>query len=334
MRINLSGWMRRLWTLHESVRSRRIYYQFSDGAVSESELVQQASDTMRCGVSETAMFSRVVQKQAMSLLDHISTLRDEENGYVRIARLWTLLRWRVLSWPEDETICMANMLNVDDGIINILLSTSSHQRMRSFLSLFREIPMSIIFLPGPRLVEPGWRWAPVSWITPYKKQIEHEGLLLPAQRRAIRTSKGLVISCHSFMFHPTPNFPILDRKPLYLLEQKTRVRYLLEPDSSRQRLAVYVAARNSYLAICLESPFSDTIHTQCRRGILVGVQRAKVLCNGHINLCRFLCCVSVTRLRGEDSRSLKKYRAQTHKWIGVTYIIGDLLNTAQLWCIQ
>ncbi|KFY90294.1 hypothetical protein V498_06060 [Pseudogymnoascus sp. VKM F-4517 (FW-2822)] len=235
MRINLSGWMRRLWTLHESVRSRRIYYQFSDGAVSESELVQQACDTMRCSVSETAMFSRVVQKQAMSLLDHISTLRDEENGYVRIARLWTLLRWRVLSWPEDETICMANMLNVDDGIIDILLSTSSHQRMRSFLSLFREIPMSIIFLPGPRLLEPGWRWAPVSWITPYNKQIEHEGLLLPAQRRAIRTSKGLVMSCQSFMLQPTPNFPILDRKPLYLLEQKTRVRYLLEPDSSRQR---------------------------------------------------------------------------------------------------
>jgi hypothetical protein len=148
-------------------------------------LVEQACDTTRCSASETAMFSRVVQKQAMSLLDHISTLRDEEDRYVRIARLWTLLRWRVLSWPEDETICMANMLNVDDGIINILLSTSSHQRIRGFLFLFREILMSIIFLPGPRPLEPGWQWAPVSWITPYKKRIEHDGLLLPAQRRAI-----------------------------------------------------------------------------------------------------------------------------------------------------
>lgn len=148
MRINLSGWMRRLWTLHESVKSRRISYQFSDGPVSESVLVEQARNIMEYRRSETAMFSMVVQKQAISLLNHISTLRDENDGYVRIARLWTLLRWRFLSWPQDETICMANMLKFDDDIIDILLSTPSRHRMRSFLTIFREIPMSIIFHPG------------------------------------------------------------------------------------------------------------------------------------------------------------------------------------------
>jgi hypothetical protein len=95
MRINLSGWMRRLWTLHESARSRQIYDQFSDGAVSESALVQQCHDIVRCDAHDNVTFPRVVHKQAISLISHISSLRDEEDGYVRIARLWTLLRCRV-----------------------------------------------------------------------------------------------------------------------------------------------------------------------------------------------------------------------------------------------
>lgn len=167
-------------------------------------------------------------------------------------------------------------------------------------------------------------------MTPYKNRSEHEGLVIPAQKRAIRTSRGLVISCRSFILHPTPNFPIFDRKPLFLLDQKTRLPYLLEPDSSRHRLAVHFAARNSYLTICLESPFSDTLHTECRSGILVQVQQVKKLYNGHINVCRLLCRVGITRLRGEEYSPLRKHQTQIHRWSGSTCIVGDLLNTTEL----
>ena len=44
LRLNISRWMRRLWTLHEGVLTRDLYFQFAKGAVSANDLIDQELD--------------------------------------------------------------------------------------------------------------------------------------------------------------------------------------------------------------------------------------------------------------------------------------------------
>ena len=66
-------------------------------------------------------FFKVIGKQAISILSKVSALRSEDDGHARMSRLCTLLRWRVTSWVEDETVCIANMLRICDHIVQDLL---------------------------------------------------------------------------------------------------------------------------------------------------------------------------------------------------------------------
>ena len=87
MRINLSGWMRQLWTLHEAVRSRQIYFQFANGLVGRGDLVTSSlQDRMEVERNNPPYF-KVIVKQAISILSNISTLRSEDDGHARMSRL-------------------------------------------------------------------------------------------------------------------------------------------------------------------------------------------------------------------------------------------------------
>jgi hypothetical protein len=115
MRIELSGWMRRLWTLHEQAAATDLWFQFADGAVSQNDLLARAS-------AENHQFD-VVTRQTASLVAIGSRLRDaQEAAYITLARLWNSLGWRETSWVEDETICMANILRCERQTVEKLQS--------------------------------------------------------------------------------------------------------------------------------------------------------------------------------------------------------------------
>src|ERR1700722_14856863 len=85
---------------------------------------------------------------------------------VRPLAFWEAFQWRSTSRSSDETIIIASLLNL--STYQILKSPAEEGRMQILLSLLddqKKIPSGFIFLPGPRISDRGFGWAPKSWMT-------------------------------------------------------------------------------------------------------------------------------------------------------------------------
>jgi hypothetical protein len=164
LRVHLSGWMRRLWTLHEQSRAKDVYFQFADGVYGQSELVKKFELDGNAHQEAGIPFFKVVPARGISLLKKLSRIKTGGHMRTTLVELWSLLRWRHLSWPEDETICMTNILGLSPRIVDELLSTPHELRMQKFLELFTHYPAALPFLQTEKLRISGCRWAPVSWV--------------------------------------------------------------------------------------------------------------------------------------------------------------------------
>jgi hypothetical protein len=232
MRIMLSGWMRRLWTLHEQAVSTNLWFQFSNGAVRQDTFLNRVLGDAILGNGATEPISDTVALQTASLIANTSKLRNEKGVHDALARLWNSLRWRETSWNEDETICMANILKCDRQIVEELQNTSFESRMRRFLDLFTTFPKGLAFLPGPRMQEAGLGWAPLSWLIRRHNRDDQRELRIGHQEIAQRTSWGLLFSCHILLLEPSTRFPytkegqcfcLVDDSTLYTLHVVTRI---------------------------------------------------------------------------------------------------------------
>lgn len=195
MLINLSGWMRRLWTLHEHIRARILHFQFADGTCSDQELLEQHTRNASLQHKMHMPSHNIVASRAISLLSNASALKTESNELMRMTRMWYLLRWRHLSWAEDETILMANMLGVPTENVNTLLKMPKKKRMQRFLSLFHEFPAELVFLQVPKIKTRGQGWAPESWLHCMEHLSEQSTLKADAGSMSVRTKDGLLVSC-------------------------------------------------------------------------------------------------------------------------------------------
>ena len=171
-RILSSGWTRRLWTLQEgalSARNSRLSFLFRDGAINIHHLLQQMFQILRSSVGMKGLASNIIYeivKFASFPTEYEGDLR-EDLGTVEIG-----LRHRSVSVPYDEPLLIANLLDlgVDDilqgpcpiaSCANVGCDHSRIHRMWSLMpAAFRGIPKNIILHVGPRLSEPGFRWAP------------------------------------------------------------------------------------------------------------------------------------------------------------------------------
>lgn len=195
MLINLSGWMRRLWTLHEHMRARILHFQFADGTCSDQELLEQHAKNVALQRKLQIPSHNVLASRAISLLSNASALKTETNELMRMTRMWYLLRWRHLSWAEDETILMANMLGVPPENVNLLLKMPKKKRMQRFLNLFHEFPAELVFLQVPKIKTRGQGWAPASWLHCMEHLSEQSTLKADAGSMSVRTKDGLLVRC-------------------------------------------------------------------------------------------------------------------------------------------
>jgi hypothetical protein len=74
-----------------------------------------------------------------------------------ISLLWKKLRWRTTSDPDDQTICLATLLDID---VAPLLQMPAENRMKHLVSQLRAFPAHSIFYRGDRLNDDGFSWAP------------------------------------------------------------------------------------------------------------------------------------------------------------------------------
>ncbi len=216
MRIKLSGWMRRLWTLQEGTLARDVYFQLSDCTLKlrdlDSRMMKEAAVSGQFLYTQYSVdcflyFAPFLRGQVRSRSEHL-------------LGIWRQLQWRSTSHQYDETLCLATLLGIDPAPLLAIPQEDLEQRMVKFLQICGTLPRSILFQMPPRLNSPGFRWAPKSFLACFKGSASHPDWfpdsaveIAPAGRGIIAALAGLEILVENspspligndFVIHPLP----------------------------------------------------------------------------------------------------------------------------------
>lgn len=146
--VSLSTWQERLWTLSESVLSRRVVFAFEDDLKSSKEILDVGSTLQR----------HPVVRIGCTLLDNLS--HGMFSGDVTVGAVQRNLCRRASTWAEDESLAVAPLMGMD--LSPLLAFEDGDERMACFWSLAARVPKSIILDTATKLEIEGFRWAPRS----------------------------------------------------------------------------------------------------------------------------------------------------------------------------
>ena len=172
IRILNAGWTRRLWTLQEgalAAKNHRLSFLFKDQVIHIQQLIQKMLQTHRSSIGRKGLATNIVIRitnLAPTSYDVDGDRRDD------LGTIEARLQHRSVSVPSDEPLLIANLLDLDVAnmlngpcpLTNCANNDCDHSRIHRMWLLmptaFRGIPRNILLRMGPRLTEPGFRWAP------------------------------------------------------------------------------------------------------------------------------------------------------------------------------
>jgi hypothetical protein len=203
LRLCLSGWMRRLWTLKEGVLGgSRTRFQFLDEAVGLPSTITSYYSTIGCNV--TAFVQRYlpthIKLQAQPLVNTALDAKGRPNA--AIMNLLIALQYRTTSRLTDETICTASLIGED--VDTLVPLASPEAKMVGFISLLRKsnvgMPLHILFCGGEKLQIDNFRWAPKSFLQ--MGTVDGQWLIDSFEKSAAAqiVENGLVCRCAGFTF--------------------------------------------------------------------------------------------------------------------------------------
>jgi hypothetical protein len=157
MRVLCTRWIRRLLTVQEAVLAKRLIFQFAE----RSHMIQNKS-LLWYARARDLKFNSYNSIGIDCLIDFKGHEHLDSKNLVLY--LWKiLLAHRSVSVQADEPICGAILLNFD---MERLMKVSESERMREFWRLQNEgVPISILYVPGPRLKDKGFSWAPATLLS-------------------------------------------------------------------------------------------------------------------------------------------------------------------------
>ena len=225
MKIAMSRWMTRMWTLQEAVLSRQIYFAFSNQVYSVDQLenlyTREAAALHTCVPSLAQIYYHGILGEKRDRV-HNKMLSNErwKPKALFIATVWKAAQWRSTEHPHHETLSLATLLNVDttpfakpsafkEGTAEYL--NDCDRRMHQFLFLLSDIvpcpiPPGMIFLPGPRLAAKGYGWAPKTWLS--SREIDppdplafKNGASKSNENTTFDTREGLEVEFPGFFLH-------------------------------------------------------------------------------------------------------------------------------------
>ena len=88
---------------------------------------------------------------------------------MKLLYIWKIVHWRATSHQADETVCLAGVLGLDPKPLLEIPDEDYSHRIVKLLQLIRSIPLTLLFQPPPRLCEPGFRWAPTSFLNRFRE---------------------------------------------------------------------------------------------------------------------------------------------------------------------
>ncbi|KAI9821923.1 MAG: hypothetical protein M1827_002505 [Pycnora praestabilis] len=187
-RMTCSTWIRRLWTLQEAALARTVLYQFAEESVIILDDPPTAQVYERFYDNEIGYYSHLFDfswwKQAS-----VSTELQ------RIIKVWQALKSRSTSKEADEPFCVATLLDMDLGEF---LKVSDTERTKKLWSMHTQLPAAVLFLPGEKLPEENYGWAPAS-------VLNCRNVGIPQSVPATVTPKGLCVTLPGIVFTPSRN---------------------------------------------------------------------------------------------------------------------------------
>ena len=172
LQIACSEWMQRLWTLQEAIlpKAEDLLFQFKQGTAALSDLVTDSTLAKSLRPADNDDFVggwsdiwHSLELQTIDLLrTHFPRFSTDENNLLVLVR--TLHR-RTTTKIEDEPICLATLTNTP------LEQFHGRPTLAQVLKAVDNLPESLVFIPGPRMTSPGFRWAPQSFLQQRASQI-------------------------------------------------------------------------------------------------------------------------------------------------------------------
>lgn len=171
IRILNSGWTRRLWTLQEGAlpaKSFRLSFLFKDEAININYLVHKMYQILGSSVGRKGLASNIITQ----ILKFARIPNEVDGNRWDLGAVETGLQHRSVSVPSDEPLLIAQLLDLDVAYVlngpcplaNCEKTGCDHSRTHRMWLLmptaFRGIPKNVLLRVGPRLSEPGFRWAP------------------------------------------------------------------------------------------------------------------------------------------------------------------------------
>jgi hypothetical protein len=219
MRISLSRWMRRLWTLLEGALGNRVHVKFKNrifslddsyhetGPIRNPHSVFQRRQAPRVLLSgslsaDASMFYWKMRAFRTSVVDpdepkiygysRVTTFDDENKAAIRrrcsgIMEAFSASRYRTTSRTEDIYLCLANLLGWE---ATKLSSVPVERRMRLLFENQTVLPQGILFVQGLRMEEHGWKWAVTGFDD--GRQLQAEGLVQD-HTPGVRDESGLTV---------------------------------------------------------------------------------------------------------------------------------------------
>lgn len=190
VRLVISNWQHRLWTLQEGVLSAQTCFVLQDGVITLGELKEQ--EWRKQQEESPGFFDRVTLSfhsvpviNMTSYLDRDGKVKTlEQKREEDFTLLVPTINNRVTTRQEDETVCMATLLRIDTHQLQAISSSLTSkelralpqiqreaeeqrvcdERMKFFLCQIQNFQANVIFNRFERIPSDGFRWAPRSFL--------------------------------------------------------------------------------------------------------------------------------------------------------------------------
>lgn len=332
MRVRMSNWSQRLWTLQEAVLATDLHVQFEKGTVSVKEL-EEARDQARNDIYHDYHH---VWKAGHPFSFAVWKLRQPQEDY-RVQRAWEAVQFRLVKEPQDEAIIIANVLKLDvkglEEIGDPLENPSkiAAKRMVKLLKMLDQkpglgIPSGIIFLPPPKLDVEGYGWAPETWLS---KQAHAYPLMRPQRLAGSLMKQGFLVEFPGLILH-CPRVSLETEKFWIPVQQSLHKWYKVVADRGGKGQDFKDFWDNH---VCKYNEPSIIMSTQTPRerweiGLLV--QTKGLLTRGEVRWVRTLCRVWV---RLETNTNIIRDLGNQFREKGDAMMFGERLES-QKWCID
>ena len=203
MRILTSPWMRRLWTLQEGALpavTNRLWFQLAHKALNLRELRINARDKFFSSISQKGLAGDMLKR--LGSFANIFPMDNSTHPRADLGTVIEALLYRSVSISSDEPLLIGNLLGLDSAQIlnggDGAVASRVNRLWRMMPSAARGIPSTLLFRVGPRLAEPGLKWAPATLLDGNDANIFIQSSDSEDQQGILTASDGLLVRFHGF----------------------------------------------------------------------------------------------------------------------------------------